>query len=569
MSGKMCKSCLLPAAVPKSELNSHSTCRLCREDSVSRRAAAEDHRRQYERDLEQALEDCRGQSEYDCLVNLSGGKDSCLLLHKLKKEYDLNVLAFTTDMNIPDVAWENIRRTIDRLDVPHISYRPPTTFYRKMFRFLLANQESRGAVRTVCYICAPLFEGYSLKLAMEKKIPLVLAGYGPGQPEPHRMEYEFSRQLLCETDWTPPELADSGLFSREELEFFWNPLKYPEGTEFPRYLAPFHAWKYSQEDAMKQVVKLGLIKNKKSANPIHSNCPINWLLMYSDLKNLGFNPYAPEFSKLIREGKANRLQWRFLTPVVNWMIRHKVFLGANVKKSLQWLGMSESELAITRPAAGVDYSEQIGEAPSTSLVQLTGSSRDATGLPAIPSGIPTTVDLLRKLHEGSNSNAAVSLRDEDGCRTNWNGKQLVERCFALIHHLQSVGIGRGDRVAVRGPSAVGWLIAEFAVQAIGGVVVGLDSHLSPRATKERLESVKAKLLINIGTQVESIESLDVVGELNLPQNGMAVSTDAEPVNFDELPDVLPSEMATIVFTSGTTGSPKQIAFTHFRARSGY
>ena len=61
------------------------------------------------------------------------------------------------------------------------------------------------------------------------------------------------------------------------------------------------------------------------------------------------------------------------------------------------------------PAAGVDYSEQIGEAPSTSLVQLTGSSRDATGLPAIPSGIPTTVDLLRKLHEGSNSNAAVSL----------------------------------------------------------------------------------------------------------------------------------------------------------------
>ena len=127
-----------------------------------------------------------------------------------------------------------------------------------------------------------------------------------------------------------------------------------------------------------------------------------------------------------------------------------------------------------------------------------------------------------------------------------------------------MGIGRGDRVAVRGPSAVGWLIAEFAVQAIGGVVVGLDSHLSPRATKERLESVKAKLLINIGTQVESIESLDVVGELNLPQNGMAVSTDAEPVNFGELPDVLPSEMATIVFTSGTTGSPKQIAFTHFQ-----
>ena len=65
-----------------------------------------------EADLEAALQACRGSAEYDCLVNLSGGKDSCYLLYRPKRDYSLNVLAFTTDMNVPEVAWDNIRRTI-------------------------------------------------------------------------------------------------------------------------------------------------------------------------------------------------------------------------------------------------------------------------------------------------------------------------------------------------------------------------------------------------------------------------------------------------------------------------
>jgi hypothetical protein len=101
---------------------------------------------------------------------------------------------------------------------------------------------------------------------------------------------------------------------------------------------------------MKSVVDLGLIANSRYASPIHSNCPVNWLLMYSDLQNLGFNPYAPEFSQLIREGKANRLYWRIMGPAVNFIIRHKIFMGRNVIKSLGWLGLKTSDLRITHRA---------------------------------------------------------------------------------------------------------------------------------------------------------------------------------------------------------------------------
>ena len=38
-------------------------------------------------------------------------------------------------------------------------YTPLREFYRRVYCFLLQSQEDRGAVRTVCYVCAPLYEG--------------------------------------------------------------------------------------------------------------------------------------------------------------------------------------------------------------------------------------------------------------------------------------------------------------------------------------------------------------------------------------------------------------------------
>ena len=354
---RRCKRCLLPATVPSADVDGEGICAFCRRGDEAAVTSAESARARFNDDLEQTLRATRGEGDYDCIVNLSGGKDSCLLLHRVRKDYGLRVLAFTADVNIPETAWDNIRRTLAKVDVEHVIYSPPREFYRKLYRFLLANQEGRGAVRTVCYVCAPLYEGYSLQLAVEKRIPLVLAGYSPGQPEPERMVYEFPRATIAETDWTPVEVRDSGLFSQNELRYFWNPHVYPAGTSFPRYLAPFHAWPYSQEENMRAVVSLGLIQNASKASPVHSNCPLNWLLMYSDLRNLGYNPYAPEFSKLIREGKANRKYWRIMGPVVDTMIRTQTFLGKNVRDSLKSLDMIPDELRITReaPAAGEFY----------------------------------------------------------------------------------------------------------------------------------------------------------------------------------------------------------------------
>ena len=350
-----CKLCTLPAKVPDTDIDHTGVCRFCREYAAASAGEMDENiRKERLEDLEKALQDCRGKGQYDCLVPLSGGKDSIYLLYKLKVEYKLNVLAFTTNVNIPDIAWDNMRRALEKLEIDHISFSPSNHLYVKIFKYLLQNQEERGAVYTISYVYAPLFEGDAIKIAMEKGIPLILTGYSPGQPEPERMLYEFSRKLICETDWTPPGLRVSGLLTEAELANFFNPHDYPAGTEFPRYLAPFHAWEYNQDLVMKSVVQNGLVKTGRHASPIYSNYPINWLLMYSDLKHFGYNPYHPEFSALIREGKASRIYWKIMAPIVNFMIRNKLLLGKDVTRSLDWLDLNEKDLKINKPKGTYD-----------------------------------------------------------------------------------------------------------------------------------------------------------------------------------------------------------------------
>jgi hypothetical protein len=352
---RKCKACLVTDRVPGVEIGADGICNLCKEHRAKGGVSDEGARIERERDLERTLAEARGSGEYDCLVPLSGGKDSIYLLYRLRRDYPgLRVLAYTTDINIPDIAWNNIRRTLAKLEIDHLVYRPPESFYRKLFRYLLRNQEERGAVYSVSYVYAPLFEGDAIKLAVEKGIPLVMAGYSPGQPEPERMLYEFSRELIETSSWVPPQLAASGEFSANELLRFFDPTQYPAGTRFPRYLAPFHAWSYDQDEIMREVVRQGLVASTRHASPVFSNYPINWLLMYSDLKHFGYNPYLPEFATLIREGKASLQQWRVLGPAVDFMIRHKVLLGSEVRRSLRWLELDERELAVNKPRGCYD-----------------------------------------------------------------------------------------------------------------------------------------------------------------------------------------------------------------------
>ena len=350
-----CRNCLLPGNVPGANIDVSGLCSFCRSDQKKKYCQKREEKiNKYKEELERLLTKRNKKGQYDVLVPVSGGKDSLYLLYILKKKYNLRILAMTVDIDIPPIAWDNIKRATNILEIPHITYTIPENFLKKLFKYLLQNQEERGAIYTVSYVYAPIFEGQAIITAIEKNIPLILAGYSPGQPDPDRMFFEFSQDLIQNKDWTPPALKKAGIFSEDELNFFYNPLKLPKNINYPRYIAPFHVWDYNQQKIIDELYKYGIIKSKKYGNPILTNYPINWLLMYSDIKHFGYNPYHPEFSALIREGKASKRYWQIMAPIVNFMIKNKVLLGKNVKKKLKWLEITEKDLKITLPKGAYD-----------------------------------------------------------------------------------------------------------------------------------------------------------------------------------------------------------------------
>ena len=142
-----------------------------------------------------------------------------------------------------------------------------------------------------------------MAVAVEKRIPLVLAGYSPGQPEPDRMVVRIPG---ADDSWPAigrrPRCARAGC-SRRRAETVLEPFRYPPGTCFPRYLAPFHAWPYNQAEIMKKwcswdwraIAGMRVLSTATARSTGFS--------MYSDLQNLHYNPYAPEFPTLDSRGE--------------------------------------------------------------------------------------------------------------------------------------------------------------------------------------------------------------------------------------------------------------------------
>jgi long-chain acyl-CoA synthetase len=145
---------------------------------------------------------------------------------------------------------------------------------------------------------------------------------------------------------------------------------------------------------------------------------------------------------------------------------------------------------------------------------------------------------------------------------------------------QQMGIKRGERVGLVSENRWEWPVVDFAVLAIGGVDVPLYDTLTPeqmgyilRDAGVRAVIVSNKLQYKKLVAAGDIPTLEFVGVLDEGEfegaTNLAEVFKGAPelegidAGFDALlKETKPEELATIVYTSGTTGDPKGVMLTH-------
>jgi fatty-acyl-CoA synthase len=147
----------------------------------------------------------------------------------------------------------------------------------------------------------------------------------------------------------------------------------------------------------------------------------------------------------------------------------------------------------------------------------------------------------------------------------------------LAHGLRGSGVGPGDRVAYLATNSAELLAAHYAVPLIGGVLVAINTRLSPPEIEYICNHSEAVLLlgeVDLLEQLQNTSLLTVREKVQLPQqDGGYVDTEQSHITYaalmergaeEPLPWEVDDETRTISinYTSGTTGRPKGVMYTH-------
>jgi amino acid adenylation domain-containing protein len=186
-----CTRCGLASDYPGVSFDAERVCNECR--------AFEDYSgkaRVYfkpESELATVLTSQRGaRGQYDCIVLLSGGKDSTYVLARVV-DMGLRVLALTLDNGyISDQAKGNIGRVVEALGVEHRYMTTPA-----MNDIFVDSLQRHG---NVCNGCYKTIYTLSIQIALEEDIPYIVTGLSRGQFFETRLTADLFTELTVSSD---------------------------------------------------------------------------------------------------------------------------------------------------------------------------------------------------------------------------------------------------------------------------------------------------------------------------------------------------------------------------------
>ncbi len=158
----------------------------------------------------------------------------------------------------------------------------------------------------------------------------------------------------------------------------------------------------------------------------------------------------------------------------------------------------------------------------------------------------------------------------------WTYEQLGEEVGRLAGALRRAGVVAGDRVAILSPNTPWHLVAHFAAPLIQAPLVSINTRLAPPEIAYILEHSGAKILLvdpelaapldGVLAEFGSLQRVVEIADAEVPvregRESYAAFVDDAPVVEIANPLLDEDALLSINYTSGTTGVPKGVMYTH-------
>ncbi|MGY5874064.1 MAG: hypothetical protein RTV72_17580, partial [Candidatus Thorarchaeota archaeon] len=116
---RRCTRCILPETFPFIKFDDEGVCNYCRGYESPKRDLY--HLCHGRKALDRFIEPFRNYNEPDCLVMISGGRDSCYALHYMKTVLEMNPVAYTYDWGmVTDLARRKISRKSGKICIENV-----------------------------------------------------------------------------------------------------------------------------------------------------------------------------------------------------------------------------------------------------------------------------------------------------------------------------------------------------------------------------------------------------------------------------------------------------------------
>ena len=308
---KRCSRCVLPDTVPGISFNENGVCNFCIHYENSFRDwedIKDKKKKEFEKLIDSAKKLKRG---YDCIIPLSGGKDSTFVLYLTTKVYGLHCLAVTFDNGFMSTrAKENIRSAIEVSNTDHFVYRMNKKNSLQLFQSFL---KKTGGFCNACMRGV----NFTIETAAKKfNVPLIIKGSGkrvqyisniPGVTNSNS-SYFFKRVIRGDENNHWFSILGS---NRIGLEFYKLAylLKIPRTflmKFFPQSIG-IYDFIYKPYTEIIDIIQKETGWKKPEDTFEHFDCLLHGIPFYKDtLKINGITPHTFHNSGLIRQGLMSR-----------------------------------------------------------------------------------------------------------------------------------------------------------------------------------------------------------------------------------------------------------------------